>query len=223
VAKRRAENCYFFSSHFLTQLVHDDLLAKAVPDHDCDEEWNRSFNLGFNSVRKWTNHLDIFEKKYLFIPVNLNVHWSMIVVCNPGNNEMMNRDDDRENKANQDNAENDAEAEIPAFVCMDSLKDHPQKQICQILRRYFNQLKKMHPRFNRGAIPVSLTDSNFRDVYPEVPLQQNSFDCGVFVLKYAAWFFNAYIQGCAIPINRKSVAQNLKGFVDKNMFRYSGK
>ncbi len=83
--------------------------------------------------------------------------------------------------------------------------------------------RKTRKRRQQRGTPSATWYSMEKDVYPEVPLQQNSFDCGVFMLKYAAWFFNAYIQECAIPINRKSVAQNLKGFVDKNMFRYSDK
>jgi Ulp1 family protease len=383
--KRKAEECYFFSSFFLTQLVHHGLLAAAVPDDDSDEGWNRNFRRGFNRVRKWTKYINIFDKKFLFIPVNNNAHWSMVVVCNPGNIEMTNHDDEIDNNVKQDNVggnhhwntggetecggdvkerspkENkdkrkgkkpsplkrsqtgvgfeeghferddlyamdemndprrsaacsgkteeviecdsrhlelvdepelsvsdvletelasrsehdskrsneekretssicdetavvdDEDKEIPAFVCMDSLKCHPLKKICKILRKYLEeewkcqkarhemkkaelvnagegeklrlvgqiQLKKTHPLFKKGTIPVRVTARNFPDVHPKVPTQENSCDCGVFLLKYAAWFFEEYIKGRPIRITQKSVAKQLKGVVNTNMFRYS--
>jgi Ulp1 family protease len=66
------------------QLVYYDLIAAEVPDDDSDESWNVKFKMGFDRVSKWTNNINIFDKKKLFIPVNHNSHWSMVVVCNPG-------------------------------------------------------------------------------------------------------------------------------------------
>jgi len=65
---------------FLTILVQGDLLNTIVPDGDSDEEWNLRFQNGFNRVRKWTSQSNILNKKCLFIPVNLNDHWSLIIV-----------------------------------------------------------------------------------------------------------------------------------------------
>ncbi|GKC18112.1 retrovirus-related pol polyprotein from transposon TNT 1-94, partial [Tanacetum coccineum] len=35
----------------------------------------------FQRVRKWTRKLNLLEKDYIFIPVNYNCHWSLIVMC----------------------------------------------------------------------------------------------------------------------------------------------
>lgn len=41
---------------------------------------------GLAKVAKWTANkkMNIFEKKFIFIPVNANLHWSLCVVVNPG-------------------------------------------------------------------------------------------------------------------------------------------
>jgi hypothetical protein len=38
----------------------------------------------YESVRKWTNKVDIFQKRFLIIPINENLHWYMAVIHNPG-------------------------------------------------------------------------------------------------------------------------------------------
>lgn len=38
----------------------------------------------YNSVKKWTNKVDIFSKKFIIVPVNENLHWYMAVIYNPG-------------------------------------------------------------------------------------------------------------------------------------------
>ncbi len=126
--RRRVDECYFYSSFFLNALVSSPgFLDAAVPDDDRNEEWNRNFIQGFNSVRKWTKDINIFKKKYLFVPVNLDHHWSLVVVCNPGS------------ICNPSSIVDDDDREISAFVFMDSLKCHPLKQICQILRKYLEK------------------------------------------------------------------------------------
>lgn len=41
---------------------------------------------GSNAIASWTvkKDINIFEKIHIFIPVHENVHWSLMVVVNPG-------------------------------------------------------------------------------------------------------------------------------------------
>ena len=57
-------SCHFFTSLFYT------MLSTKGPD----------------SVAKWSaaKQLNVFEKRYIFIPVNESLHWSLAVVVNPG-------------------------------------------------------------------------------------------------------------------------------------------
>jgi hypothetical protein len=148
--KIRADDFYFFSPYFLARLVSFGLLAESVPKDDKNAaSWNIQLKKGFNLVKKWTKHVNIFEKKFLFIPVNADVHWSVVVVCNPGLIEMEKESadtlvgaiyDDVSGKcggvASTSSVHSIDEREVPAFVCMDSLKCHPKEQICEILRKY---------------------------------------------------------------------------------------
>jgi Ulp1 family protease len=38
----------------------------------------------YETVRSWTNKVDIFEKKMLIIPINETGHWYLAVILNPG-------------------------------------------------------------------------------------------------------------------------------------------
>ena len=55
---------HFFTSHFYTTLAND----------------------GPSAVESWTakKGIDIFEKKFIFIPINKDLHWSLCVIVNPG-------------------------------------------------------------------------------------------------------------------------------------------
>ncbi|KAI0789620.1 hypothetical protein C8Q75DRAFT_144894 [Abortiporus biennis] len=38
---------------------------------------------GYSSVRKWTNKVDIFSKKYIIVPINEHLHWYLAIIVNP--------------------------------------------------------------------------------------------------------------------------------------------
>ncbi|KAK7056988.1 hypothetical protein VNI00_002706 [Paramarasmius palmivorus] len=40
---------------------------------------------GFQSVRRWTSKFDIFQKEYVIIPINENLHWYLAIIHQPGN------------------------------------------------------------------------------------------------------------------------------------------
>ncbi|KAI0250772.1 hypothetical protein BJV78DRAFT_535499 [Lactifluus subvellereus] len=38
---------------------------------------------GYNSVRKWTSKFDLFQKKYVIVPINENLHWYLAIIYLP--------------------------------------------------------------------------------------------------------------------------------------------
>ncbi|KAH9925567.1 uncharacterized protein B0H18DRAFT_1119406 [Fomitopsis serialis] len=38
---------------------------------------------GYQSVRKWTSKIDLFQKKYIVVPINEHFHWYLAIICNP--------------------------------------------------------------------------------------------------------------------------------------------
>jgi len=77
---------HFFTSHFLTTI--EDEGPKGV------ESWTMN--------KKRT--ISIFEKKFIFVPVNGDLHWSLCVIVNPGLI-MKAQDKERESDAEPDDEE----------------------------------------------------------------------------------------------------------------------
>ncbi|KAI0051112.1 hypothetical protein FA95DRAFT_1676228 [Auriscalpium vulgare] len=44
---------------------------------------NKNPDVGYESVRKWTAKFDIFQKKYIIVPINENVHWYLAIIYLP--------------------------------------------------------------------------------------------------------------------------------------------
>ncbi|KIK69669.1 hypothetical protein GYMLUDRAFT_34067 [Collybiopsis luxurians FD-317 M1] len=43
----------------------------------------RNFDEGYESVRRWTSKFDIFEKKFVIVPINENLHWYLAIIYRP--------------------------------------------------------------------------------------------------------------------------------------------
>ena len=43
-------------------------------------------NLTVEIALKWTGEVKLFEKQYLFIPINETLHWLLAIVCFPADN-----------------------------------------------------------------------------------------------------------------------------------------
>lgn len=111
---------------------------------------------GYDGVRKWVpEDVDIFEKDFLFFPVNEDLHWFLIVVCFP-------KDPKR------------------ACICsLDSLGGRYSLRTAKKVRSYLVaewDAKKKDPcptPFLRVKVEVL-----------HVPQQSNFWDCGVYLLHY---------------------------------------
>ncbi|CAN0051352.1 unnamed protein product, partial [Ectocarpus fasciculatus] len=42
----------------------------------------RYFQEAFSSVKRWSGGQDLFTKKFAFIPVVMDMHWSLTCFCN---------------------------------------------------------------------------------------------------------------------------------------------
>ncbi|KAJ3048041.1 hypothetical protein HK097_010934 [Rhizophlyctis rosea] len=67
----RVEESHFFNSFFYEQLQRKEGGRK-----DDDAAYQR--------VQKWTKKMNIFEKKYIFVPINEHLHWYLALIYNPG-------------------------------------------------------------------------------------------------------------------------------------------
>jgi len=106
-------NFHFFSSYFFTTLMDE----------------------GVNAVTSWTakRNINIFEKKFIFIPINESLHWSLCTIVNPSSVENVNRTEQELL---------DDEYEIPCILFMDSLNTHKKVRVAKRVREWLNSEAK---------------------------------------------------------------------------------
>ncbi|KAI9991867.1 hypothetical protein PInf_017243 [Phytophthora infestans] len=259
-ASVQQQQTYFFSSHFFTQLngtngAHE--LTKADPDER------------FARVARWTQkETNLFDKRFLFIPINDSFHWSVAVFCNPGSaiikkhrkvrrrrqklatdkKEVVDLvDGDGESQRPSDaeaNGGDSAEEEVeeeevqscqedrlanpPCLLFLDSLRCHRKKKFTKMLRDYLEcewkaryaasavSVSKDEEKLDPNESIVTMFDSESIGLLePNIPLQSNSSDCGVFLLMYAASIVHCFPAG----VTREDLDNNLTSSLTPTMFR----
>ena len=98
----KSTNVHFFTSHFFTALTE-----------------------GPETVSSWTakKNINIFDMKFIFIPINEQLHWSLCVVVNC----------DKISRVKDEPSDKD---EIPCLLFFDSLKAHRKKKIASYIRKW---------------------------------------------------------------------------------------
>ncbi|KAH9626082.1 hypothetical protein KSS87_012417, partial [Heliosperma pusillum] len=200
IPHERRNNFHFFSSFFFRKLADLDKNPSSVFDGKA----------AFQRVRRWTRKINIFEKDYIFIPVNYNLHWSLVILCHPG--EVANFNEENINEA----------LKVPCILHMDSirgshagLKDRVQSYLLEewkerqketsedvyskflnlrflslevYLLQFYAVLIFICALFVDGLILVrALTPVSF---LRQLPQQENCSDCGLFLLHYAELFID---------------------------------
>ncbi|CAL8266445.1 unnamed protein product [Lota lota] len=74
-----AERSHIFSSFFYKQLTRRDNASEDSSSATVSQSLRRH-----QRVKTWTRHVDIFQKDFLFVPVNQEAHWYLVVICFPG-------------------------------------------------------------------------------------------------------------------------------------------
>ncbi|MBA0649281.1 hypothetical protein Goklo_016856 [Gossypium klotzschianum] len=162
---------HFFNSFFFRKLA------------DLDKGLSSACQLkaAFERVRKWTRKVDIFAKDYIFIPVN----YSCLA------------DDGTENLLN-----------VPCILHMNSIRGS-HRGLKNLFQRHFSDSKDLlvdfcfllslsrvdsylseewKERHGEAADDVPSNFLHLQFVQLEVPQQENSFDCGLFLLHYMELF-----------------------------------
>ena len=107
---RESSPLHIFSSHFYTTLSKE----------------------GTEAVESWTarKSINIFQKRFIFLPINKSLHWSLCVVVNPAH--ILNA-----------SCENDVDIEggagpFPCILFLDSLKAHRKDIVARHVRKWLN-------------------------------------------------------------------------------------
>ncbi|XP_035994999.1 sentrin-specific protease 7 isoform X1 [Fundulus heteroclitus] len=233
-----SERSHIFSSFFYKQLTRRDNASEGGSSDSCQRQRRHQ------RVKTWTRHVDIFNKDFLFVPVNQEAHWYLVVICFPGLDEpqledwvgaAQEPDETKECKSSNNPAETlesldpsvsmDAETENsldtgtkdlppscpvscteqtcqrrtvcrrPCILIMDSLKLSSHERICKLLREYLQSEWEVRRGSSRDFGPDQLKSSHC-----QVPLQDNSSDCGLYLLQYVECFLKDPVVHFDLPL-----------------------
>ncbi|KAF8108020.1 hypothetical protein N665_0115s0034 [Sinapis alba] len=154
---------HFFNSFFFRKLADLDKDPSSIADGKA----------AFLRVRKWTRKVDMFGKDYIFVPVNFNLHWSLIIICHPGE------------VANCTDLDLDDSTKVPCILHMDSIKGS-HAGLKNLVQSYL--CEEWKERHKETSDEISSRFMNLRFVSLELPQQENSYDCGLFLLHYLELF-----------------------------------
>ncbi|XP_036914868.1 sentrin-specific protease 7 isoform X8 [Sturnira hondurensis] len=218
------ERSHIFSSFFYKCLTRKESnLTEDNPDLSMAQKRHKR-------VRTWTRNINIFNKDYIFVPVNESSHWYLAVICFPWLEEAVYEDfpqtipqeaqaqqTEHDNKTIDDDPHTTSTLSLgtaesqstemnmllpkkickrPCILILDSLKAASIQNTVQNLREYleveWEVKRKTHREFNK---------TNMVDLCPKVPKQDNSSDCGVYLLQYVESFFKDPIVNFELPIH----------------------
>ncbi|XP_015240870.1 PREDICTED: sentrin-specific protease 7 isoform X1 [Cyprinodon variegatus] len=232
-----SKRSHIFSSFFYKQLTRRDNASEGGSTDSCQRQRRHQ------RVKTWTRHVDIFEKDFLFVPVNQEAHWYLAMICFPGLEEPLQEDwlgesqgpDEAKECKSSDPAETlerldpsdgvNTETENhldestkdppppcrvscteqtcrrrtvckrPCILIMDSLKLSSHERICKLLREYLQSEWEVRRGSSREFGPDQLKSSHCI-----VPLQDNSSDCGLYLLQYVECFLKDPVVHFDLPL-----------------------
>lgn len=153
-------NFYFFNTYFYSKL------QEAVAYQKSDKE---AF---FMKFRRWWKGVNIFQKAYVFLPINEDNHWSLAIICIPD--------------------EKGASGLI--ILHLDSLGVHSSSSIFDNIKSLLvNEWKILKEDVDAANAPIpdriwQNLPRSIEQKYIVVPRQTNDYDCGLFVLYYMERF-----------------------------------
>ncbi|XP_021085589.2 sentrin-specific protease 7 isoform X4 [Mesocricetus auratus] len=218
------ERSHIFSSFFYKCLTRkENNLTEDNPDLSMAQRRHKR-------VRTWTRHINIFNKDYIFVPVNESSHWYLAVICFPWLEEAVYEDfpqtvsqqsQDQQSQHDNETTDNDPRTtstasmsaedsqstkmnvSVPKKMCkrpciliLDSLKAASIQNTVQNLREYLEVEWEVKRKTHREFSKTSMVD-----LCPKVPKQDNSSDCGVYLLQYVESFFQDPIVNFELPIH----------------------
>ncbi|KAL3045425.1 hypothetical protein OYC64_013653 [Pagothenia borchgrevinki] len=199
------DRSHVFSSFFYKQLSRRRAAGEEdafIPDRDRRHQ----------RVKTWTRHVDIFSKDFLFVPVNQEAHWFLVVVCFPGLEEPQHqeftcpaaagkpssndlRPQSEAPECTEQSWRRDTVLKRPCILVMDSLKLSHKETVCRLIRDYL----QVEWGVRRGT-PRVFSGESIRSSGCRVPQQNNCSDCGVYLLQYMESFLQNPVVHFDLPL-----------------------
>lgn len=158
---------HFFSSFFYSRLVQKPVRGSLTAQQESIH--TKPAKRRHARVAKWTRNIDIFSKRFLFVPINESQHWYLALICHPALVE-------------------DAPHHEPCILVFDSFTCNDRYSVVNILREYLTE-EWAARKEKETDTKRSFTKSTFPDHVLHVPQQDNYVDCGIYLLHYVEMFF----------------------------------
>lgn len=175
---------------------------------------------GFDMVKSWTRKIDIFEKNYLVVPINENLHWYLAIICFPSrmlSDEFKEVENDKEEiEKDEDEVEVESEGDEKSMnsvivdldpvdsseECSSSSSLEPESTRILIFDSLglasrakgigvINRLRTYLQAEAQDKLSRSARKSSCAGNICRVPRQENYTDCGCFLLQFVEEFFKA--------------------------------
>jgi len=144
-----------------------------------------------DNIGKWTKGMDIFNYDYLIIPISENHHWKLAIIANMPQLLEPNEKSSR-----------------PYILLFDSLGvENKNSPIFDNLRSYLEREWRLRKNETRD-----FSKHTVRAFAPRLPCQNNSTDCGLFLIKYVIEFTKS------IPVDFSS-RKTIKSKIGKEWFQ----
>ncbi|XP_044336174.1 ubiquitin-like-specific protease 1C [Triticum aestivum] len=115
-------------------------------------------------ILKWIKAKNIFTRRYVFVPIVIWGHWSLLVLCNFGKTKYLGT------------------KKGPRMLLLDSLKKLKAERLQPIINRFIVDILKFE---EREELEQFINEVELE--FPKVP-QQSGVDCGMYVLYFVYCF-----------------------------------
>lgn len=177
----------FFSSFFFGVL-------RRVKQDDCDGRRSNTKSadcIDYEGVKNWTKGVDLFSMDFIIVPICDSYHWSLIIVANLKDLQTV-LDRDMTPSRPLSDQRNPAD---PKIIYLDSLDPKRGNEFAKLMRHYLAEewlsRKKQYSVDERlRAETRSLFRRAFPVLKPNVPVQNNEYDCGLYLLNSLSMFLD---------------------------------
>ncbi|KAF8881125.1 hypothetical protein BD779DRAFT_1675609 [Infundibulicybe gibba] len=155
--------------------------------------------INYSAVECWTAKVNIFQKKYIIIPINQSLHWFLVIICNPGSMVCFPPPTPSTSGQVVDGGKSNEKTEpLHTYILtLDSMNwGHPSvvTNLTQYLRK---EAAAKGLRWRGSACPQAKKAM--------VPSQGNSYDCGVYLLHFAKVFMSDPEKYYGLIMSRKEL------------------
>lgn len=161
-----------------------------------DDDQSQNKKTGYELVKTWTRKVNLFEKDFIVLPINENLHWYLAIICHPSKmltdlvEETEQEDTDNVDINTNDSVpivDLDAEDDRTRIFIFDSLGLTSRGKSTTVINRLRTYLQlEAQDKLGRPTSKSSCTGQVIK-----VPQQENYTDCGCFLLQFVDEFFKA--------------------------------